>query len=103
MASTRCLVVLLIGLSASAAVGQVVSTNKCREHACMASYPEPDDKTKAVGGYYEPLGQAPIAVAHALQLPCGNKFLVMVGRQRCHLNWISACWLFSNAPVLTLT
>ncbi|WIA15217.1 hypothetical protein OEZ85_001895 [Tetradesmus obliquus] len=43
----------------------------------MASYPVPDDAAKAVSGYYEPLGQAPVAVAHALQLPCGNKFLVM--------------------------
>jgi hypothetical protein len=83
MASTRCLSVLLLSLFASAAVAQVVSTIKCAEDACMASYPAPDDKTKAVSGYYEPLGQAPIAVAHALQLPCGNKFLVMVGALAC--------------------
>jgi hypothetical protein len=79
MASTRCLIALLLCSVATAAVAQVVNTNRCREDACMASSPEPDDTTKAVSGYYEPLGQAPIAVAHALQLPCGNKFLVMVG------------------------
>lgn len=35
-----------------------------------------EDKTSS--GFYEPFGQAPIAVAHSLQLPCGNKFLMMV-------------------------
>jgi hypothetical protein len=84
--------VLLLSLSASAAVAQVVSTIKCGEDACMASYPAPNDQTKAISGYYEPLGQAPIAVAHALQLPCGNKFLVMVGVLVCSLA-VQQYWL----------
>ncbi|KAF6264122.1 hypothetical protein COO60DRAFT_220181 [Scenedesmus sp. NREL 46B-D3] len=77
MASTRCLLMLLLGHSASAAVAQIVKTTRCHDDACLASIPVPDDEAKAVSGYYEPLGQAPVAVAHALQLPCGNKFLVM--------------------------
>lgn len=61
--------------------GAVVKTNKC--NVCMASYPEPDIAAKAVSGWYEPLGQGPIAVAHALQLPCGNKFLMIVSLLSC--------------------
>jgi len=101
MAPTRCLTGLLLSLLASAAAAQVVSSIKCREDACMASYPVPDDAAKAVSGYYEPLGQAPIAVAHALQLPCGNKFLVMVGGVSCcfHLKYNNACWVCNRAVV----
>lgn len=64
---------LLVVLGARAVT--VTRTNKDAEN--MPEVPIKDDQ-KHKSGYYEPLGQAPIAVAHSLQLPCGNKFLMMV-------------------------
>lgn len=72
-AHARCLLPLLVA-AAVAQAATVVKTNK--EGDSMPWAKISDDRSKS--GYYEPFGQAPIAVAHSLQLPCGNKFLMMV-------------------------
>jgi hypothetical protein len=62
-------------LSTAAQAATVARTN--RDAESMPSVPVPEEQ-KPKSGYYEPMGQAPIAVAHSLQLPCGNRFLMMV-------------------------
>ena len=70
-----CMLLLLAAATAAHAV-TISTTNKGADDMPWAPFSE-DQKSKS--GYYEPIGQAPIAVAHGLQLPCGNKFLMMVG------------------------
>lgn len=83
----RCLLLLLVGAAVANAVA-IVKTNK--EGESIPSVPVSEDQ-KPKGGYYEPVGQAPIAVAHTLQLPCGNKFLSMV-RSRADGQGVCECW-----------
>lgn len=73
-AGASSLLLLLAGAAVAHAVA-ISKTNKDAENMPWAPMKE-DQKSKS--GYYEPIGQAPIAVAHSLQLPCGNKFLMMV-------------------------
>lgn len=68
------LLVLLVG-AAAANAGTVSKTNRDPDNLPWARMV---DGQKPKDGFYEPWGQAPIAVAHTLQLPCGNKFLMMV-------------------------
>ncbi|KAF8060590.1 NLE1 [Scenedesmus sp. PABB004] len=69
------LLLVLVALAASPGRAQVTYTSL--DPASCPAYPEPSLAQKAVSGFYEPIGQGPIAVAHALQLPCGNKFLMI--------------------------
>jgi hypothetical protein len=66
---------LLLGAAVANAV-TVTKTNRDGDDNMPAVPINEEDKPKS--GFYEPFGQAPIAVAHSLQLPCGNKFLMMV-------------------------
>lgn len=69
-----CLLLLLAGAAVANAVA-ISKTNKDAEN--MPWGPPVIEAQKSKSGFYEPIGQAPIAVAHSLQLPCGNKFLMM--------------------------
>lgn len=73
-ACARSLLLLLVGAAVAHAV-TITKTN--RDDESMPAVPV-NEEDKPKGGFYEPFGQAPIAVAHSLQLPCGNKFLMMV-------------------------
>lgn len=74
-AAARCVLLMLAG-AAVAEAATVVNTNRNGDED-MPAVPV-NEEDKHVSGFYEPFGQAPIAVAHSLQLPCGNKFLMMV-------------------------
>lgn len=69
------LLLLLLGAAVASAV-TITKTNRDGDDNMPAVPVNEEDKPKS--GFYEPFGQAPIAVAHSLQLPCGNKFLMMV-------------------------
>lgn len=83
------LLATVMAVLAPAAVAVTVArTNKGPDN--MPFVPVPVAK-RAVSGYYEPLGQAPIATAHSLQLPCGNRFLMMVRVRACVVGCSSCC------------
>lgn len=77
--SINCALLLLIWALAAANAVSISRTNKDADN--MPAVPVLEGQ-KAKSGFYEPLGQAPIAVAHGLQLPCGNNFLMMVRMKR---------------------
>jgi hypothetical protein len=94
-AVARCLLLLLAGVAVAQAA-TVVKTNRNGDED-MPAVPV-NEEDKPTSGFYEPFGQAPIAVAHSLQLPCGNKFLMMV-RERggpC-LRGIDTCRMLQTA------
>lgn len=109
-AGAQCLLTLLaVGLAIIAANAVTIrQTNKDRQNMPMVPVKEAD---KPISGFYEPIGQAPIAVAHSMQLPCGNKFLMMVSATHdalctvctltCTAGWVHA--LSTTSGVLSHT